>query len=392
MLCVECHCETKSLPCSGCAREPRLDGRYALVERIGGGASGVVFKALDTERGETVAVKELLLGGLEPDQARSLAKREVLALRRLSHDGLPVWRQALVQNVGRSSALYLVRSFVEGVDLEGERHARPWSETEVLLLMVEILDICEYLHGRVPSVVHRDIKPANLIRQPDGRLVLVDFGSVRDTLRDAVSGGGSVAGTVGFMAPEQLAGQVEPASDLYAIAMTAVTLLAREEPVALHDRAGRPCWEHMVSVSEGTIKLLRAMLEADPARRPQSAAVVRGYIEQLIVADEDARNNADIGPTLVPTPSPLFDGPTGVHGRVFDEPTGVHEQALLALTGAHQPPLRIEPHEPARAPADAPIVPIVPNVPVPNRGVFFQTALAVTALAVMLGVGLGFVL
>ena len=194
-------------------------------------------------------------------------------------------------------------------------------------------------------MVHRDIKPANLIRQPDGRLVLVDFGSVRDTLRDAVSGGGSVAGTVGFMAPEQLAGQVEPASDLYAIAMTAVTLLAREEPVALHDRAGRPCWEHMVSVSEGTIKLLRAMLEADPARRPQSAAVVRGYIEQLIVADEDARNNADIGPTLVPTPSPLFDGPTGVHGVCLMSPPAFtskpfwRSQALIN-------PLRIEPHEP----------------------------------------------
>jgi serine/threonine protein kinase len=252
--------------------------------------------------------------------------------------------------------------------------------------MVEILDICEYLHGRFPSVVHRDIKPANLIRQPDGQLVLVDFGSVRDTLRDAVPGGGSIAGTVGYMAPEQLAGQAEPASDLYAIAMTAITLLAREEPAALHDRAGRPCWEHMVSVSEGTTKLLRAMLEADPANRPQSAAVVRGYIEQLLVADEDARNNADIGPTLVPTPSPLFDGPTGVHGSVFDEPTSSHDQELLELTGTHQPPLPVENHRSDSSRNDGSIALLE------ARRIPLQAILAVTALAAMLGVGLGLIL
>jgi serine/threonine protein kinase len=328
--CVECHAETAAAPCSACDQEPRVDGRYALHNPVGGGSSGVVFRGTDLQTGDVVAVKEVMLGGLDNDKARQLATREARVLRELAHPGIPGWRDARTVGIGRSAALYLVQDFVDGQDLQAGLRTKRWSEREVLVLMVEVLDILHYLHTRHPPVVHRDIKPANLVRRTDGQLVLVDFGAVRDALRTARTGGSTVAGTFGYMAPEQFVGHAEPTTDLYALGMTAVALLSREEPAQLHDRAGRLDWEKVVSLSEGTTFLLRALLQPDPTQRPRSATVVRAHIEQMVAADEDARSDADIGPTLVPAPAPLFDEPTGVHAQLLDEPTSPHHQHALA--------------------------------------------------------------
>jgi serine/threonine protein kinase len=330
MRCVECHAETDAAPCAACGQEPRVGGRYALLERVGGGSSSVVYRGRDTTTRDLVAVKEVMLGGLDSDKARELATREARVLRQLKHPGIPAWRDEVVLGVGRSAALYLVQDLVDGTDLQRELLSKRWSEREVLDLMAEVLVILEYLHGRSPPVVHRDIKPANLIRRSDGQLMLVDFGAVRDALRSAAIGGSTVAGTFGYMAPEQFAGHADAQTDLYALGMTAVALLSREEPAQLHDRAGRLDWEKVVSLSEGTTFLLRALLQPDPTQRPRSATVVRAHIEQMVAADEDARSDADIGPTLVPAPAPLFDEPTGVHAQLLDEPTSPHHQHALA--------------------------------------------------------------
>lgn len=308
MRCVECHQETETTPCAACGREPRVGGRYALLQRVGGGSSGVVFRATDVQTGDAVAVKEVMLGGLDTDKARQLATREAAVLRQLTHPGIPGWRDEVTVGIGRSASLYLVQDFVDGQDLQAGLASRRWSEREVLSMMVEVLDILDYLHTRHPPVVHRDVKPANLIRHTDGRLVLVDFGAVRDALRTAGTGGSTVAGTFGYMAPEQFVGHAVPATDLFALGMTAVTLLSREEPAGLFDRAGRLDWERVVSVSPGATALLRTLLEADPDARPRAAAVVRRRVQALL----DGR---DVFPTpLRPSTTPAApSSPTAAH-------------------------------------------------------------------------------
>ena len=281
MLCVECQQSTTVVPCSSCGQEPRVAGRYSLVRRLGSGSFGVVYLGIDQTNNDSVAVKEVLLGGLDTEKARQLARREGAVLRQLSHPGIPAWRDEVVVGVGRSATLYLVQEFIDGQNLQEGLASKRWSEREVLDLMDEVLDILHYLHTRHPPVLHRDIKPGNLIRKQDGKLVLVDFGSVRDALRSSGLGGSTVAGTFGFMAPEQFQGDADPATDLFGLGMTAVALLTRVEPARLHNRAGQVAWEQQVAVSAATKELLRALLQPEPRARLQSAVVVKQHIRRI---------------------------------------------------------------------------------------------------------------
>ena len=296
MICVECHSETQTAPCPSCGKEPRVGSRYALIERVGGGSSGVVYRGTDLTSGDEVAIKEGMLGGLA-QKNRELVLREARILRQLHHPAIPKWRDELTLGVGRSAALYLVQDFVSGVDLQDNLVSHRWSEREVLHLMGEVLEVLEYLHQLHPPVVHRDIKPANLIRRTDGSLAVVDFGAVRDALRGAIEEGHTVAGTFGFMAPEQFAGRAEPRSDLYALGMTAVALLSRRAPAQLHDRLGRLEWESVVSLTPHTTALLRSLLQADPSRRPASATAVRQTIETLLAPPGAAQRQAYTAPS-----------------------------------------------------------------------------------------------
>jgi hypothetical protein len=134
--------------------------------------------------------------------------------------------------------------------------------------------------------VHRDLKPKNLMRRADGALLLIDFGSVKDALSDPQLGGSTVAGTFGYMAPEQFAGDACPRSDLYALGATAVALLARQEPRTLLE-GGRLVWRDRVRVSAPTAALLEALLAVDPEDRPAGAGEVLRRIRALRAASRE---------------------------------------------------------------------------------------------------------
>lgn len=298
MRCVECHEETSQLPCWSCGREPRVKGRYQLLAKVGGGASGAVYRALDGETGDMVAVKEVMLGGLDSEKARELAVREARVLRQLDHPGIAGWRDECVMGIGRSAALYLVQELAEGENLQDGLLSHRWSEREVLELLAEVLEVLEYLHTRHPPVIHRDVKPANLVRLADGGLKLVDFGSVRDALRNDALGSQTIAGTFGYMAPEQFAGQALPATDIYGLGMTAVSLLSRKNPAELHDRSGVLHWEVEVSVSTRVRALLQSMLHPDPHRRRSQAGELRREVERILHPPAVEVGSSPVSPSL----------------------------------------------------------------------------------------------
>ncbi len=153
----------------------------------------------------------------------------------------------------------------------------------MLRLLQDAGEVLDYLHGRAPPVIHRDLKPGNVIRRPDGSFAFVDFGAVRDKLRP--EGGSTVVGTFGYMAPEQFQGRALPASDVYAMGATALSMLTGQQPedlphkglavdvrAALGSRAGRG--------NERLTSILEAMLEPDPDRRASRIAPLLDGVRQ----------------------------------------------------------------------------------------------------------------
>ncbi len=322
MICVECHEPCVVMgdgPCPGCGGIPTLAGRWRLEDVVGRGATGTVFRATAiTAEGAagggsdgsttTVAIKELPLRS-DPKR-QELALREARVLRQLQHPSIPRYLEEIIAGHGRGRCLYLVEEFVDGESLARRMENHRFDEGEVLDVIADALDILGWLHGLAPPVLHRDVKPGNLIRRAsDGRWMLVDFGSVRDVLR-AEASGSTVAGTFGYMAPEQFRGDARPATDLYAVGATAVALLSRQDPATLHDRDGRFEWRSAVQVSDETSGLLAELLATDPEKRLGDAKVAAARARAIRAGLGRSRGEAVV--PVRPTPPPRIvnlDGP-----------------------------------------------------------------------------------
>jgi len=350
MLCAVCGEATEAAPCSACGGEPRVDGRYALLEVVGRGAVATTYRARGPDG--AVAVKEAVLRPGEATKVQELVLREAAVLRQLGHPMIPAYIEDLTQKVGRVTHLFLVQAWVEGVDLQQRAIDHRTEEREVLRLLRELCDVLTYLHERSPPIIHRDLKPANILRRPDGTHALVDFGSVRDALRQGDTGGSTVAGTFGYMAPEQFAGDAEPRTDLYGLGALAIALLTRQDPATLQAPDRRLGWRHLTTLSDPAAALLDRLTAVDLADRPASARVLAAQLDTLLrapappPAEATASEPAPVTlapPPLVDEPEP-FHQPPVVHGSATpatgptssdgDEPEDFGSLGLVALTVA----------------------------------------------------------
>ena len=304
--CASCGEQTAEQPCTHCGAEPRLDGRYVLRALLGQGSHGMTWRAEGPD-GAVVAVKVINLGHGLKAAARRTMDREVAVLRQLSHPRIPSLLDDFSTRSGMTRYRCIVQEFIDGDHLLDALATRRDTPRQVMARIAEIAEILTYLHGLSPPIIHRDIKPQNLIRRSgDGALVLIDFGSVRDTLVGTLGGTMSV-GTVGYMAPEQITGEVLPASDLYALGALAVHLLTRQPPSLTHDPADPIRWRKPEGLSAEIGALVDALLQPDPAKRPESASEVARLARQLSEA------SAHLPPPTLPletTPPPRSVPPT----------------------------------------------------------------------------------
>jgi tRNA A-37 threonylcarbamoyl transferase component Bud32 len=265
--------------CPRCGSDPLLRDRYLLIDTVGRGAAGITYRAVEVNGGARVAIKEMAYRHANSVKALELFQREATVLRQLHHSGIPKYLDHFEAGEGKSRALYLVQEFLEGRTLAEEARDRRYSEDEVLAIMDELVEILAYLHGLRPSVIHRDLKPENVMRRAsDGKLVLIDFGSVRDAVKDPELGGSTVAGTFGYMAPEQFRGAAERGTDLYAVGALGVALLTRKEPHQMLGPTGQLDWQGHVRVGDHTRDLLSSLLTLDVTDRPSDTAAVRHHI------------------------------------------------------------------------------------------------------------------
>jgi eukaryotic-like serine/threonine-protein kinase len=204
----------------GPVQEALVLGRYRLLERLGAGGFGVVWRAHDELLHREVAVKRISLGaGGDPIGDSERASREALAGARLAHPAIVVLHEACAAR----DAFYLISELVHGDTLAELLAAEALADQELLEIGLALTDALAHAHAR--GVIHRDVKPQNVLvpHNPDERggvAKLADFGGARLTGEDALTRTGDVLGTLAYMAPEQSEGReaAEPA-DLYALAL-----------------------------------------------------------------------------------------------------------------------------------------------------------------------------
>src|SRR4030042_3224590 len=175
-----------------------LHNRYRSESQLGKGGMGAVFLAFDQTLQIQIALKENL--NLNPESERQF-QREATLLASLRHPNLPRVTDHFILE-GRQ---YLVMDYIEGEDLHTRCQRQLPSVPEVVIWADALCSALSYLHSRKPAIIHRDIKPANLKIQPDGTLVLVDFGIAKIADQSATTTGARGL-TPGFSPPEQYGG------------------------------------------------------------------------------------------------------------------------------------------------------------------------------------------
>ncbi len=205
-------------------------GRYEVVEELGRGAMGVVYKASDPTIGRMVAIKVLSLDD-RPEEggpsSREIFMREARAAGRLSHPGIVTIHDALEDEATKSS--YIVMEYIPGQTLEKLLFSTPRIGAEKALEIIrQVAEGLEYAHRN--QIIHRDLKPANIILTEDGRAKITDFG-IAKIAAQGVMRTVAVMGTPAYMSPEQVAGgEIDARADIFSMGILLYLMLVGEKP------------------------------------------------------------------------------------------------------------------------------------------------------------------
>ncbi len=268
-------------------------GRYRITARLGAGGMGEVYRARDTNLERDVAIKILPASADEDDDARKRFRREAKTLCRLNHPNIAVLHD-FVTEAGRD---YLVMEFIDGISLDDKLAAGAIPEREVLRLGIQLAEGVAAAHER--GIIHGDLKPANLRVTPDGWLKVLDFGLARqiaslrgDAVSQTLSQIGGVAGTLRYMAPEQVEGKpLDPRSDIFALGAILYEMATGQAPLqaettaalveAILHKAPAPPRRLNTAVSPRLEDVILKCLEKEPENRYQSAKEIAIDLRRL---------------------------------------------------------------------------------------------------------------
>ena len=243
-------------------------GHYRIAEKIGAGGMGEVYRAHDEHLSRDVAIKVLPSGTLSDQSARRHFRNEALALSKLNYPGI-----ATIYDFDTQDGVdFLVMEYIPGITLSEKLAGRPLAEKEVVALGTQLAEALAAAHAE--GVVHRDLKPGNLRVTGDGRLKILDFGLAK--LRIPVIPGAAtesidqtlaMAGTLPYMAPEQLLGEEADArTDIHAAGAVLYEMATGQRPFGKMERA----------------QLITAILRQAPAPPAQLNPQVPAELERLI--------------------------------------------------------------------------------------------------------------
>ncbi|MEO1792161.1 MAG: bifunctional serine/threonine-protein kinase/formylglycine-generating enzyme family protein [Cyanobacteria bacterium J06629_19] len=324
-----------------------LDSRYRVTQKLSEGGFGVTYLAQDTRRpGEPLCVaKELRHEHQNNPKIIQLFHQEAEMLERLGcHDQIP----QLLASFYEANRLYLVQEYIDGITVYDELLSpsgkRLKTEAEVVALLRDVLLALAFVHRH--QVVHRDIKPANLMRRKrDGKIMLIDFGAVKALTHSQIQANGQLTTTVSIGSPgysphEQIfQGNPRPASDIYALGITAIEALTGVHPTELwtDPNTAELVWTDSAHFSPSLTAFLTQMVRHHFSRRFQDA---NAALKALEIISPAAAPSVD--PTKPPIqlldPSPSEPSPslalTKVVGNgVGDAPLNRSRRDLLRFLG-----------------------------------------------------------
>ncbi len=292
-------------------------GHYRVVEQIGAGGMGVVFRASDEQLERDVAIKVLSPGMLADEAARKRFRREALTLAKLNHPNI-----GTVYEFGSQEGLdFLVMEYVGGIAVDAKLGAGFLPQKEILRLGFQLADglACAHEHG----VIHRDLKPANLRLTQDNRLKILDFGLAQFVRQEndlgitaSISETKQVTGTLPYMSPEQLRGDVTgPCSDIWSAGVVLYELSTGRRPFAstqvpllidaILNKAPEPPSALNPKIAPGMEMLILKCLDKDPERRYQSARELRVDLDRLTMPLSQAHTAAVAAAHPLPVTAPV---------------------------------------------------------------------------------------
>jgi serine/threonine-protein kinase len=294
---------------------PEKFGRFRVLDELGRGAMGVVYRAEDAALARTVAIKTIALTGAphERDMHEARFLQEARAAGGVGHPSI-----VTIYDVGREGdTAFIAMELLEGHELRELIRWGTLTGAQAIDIAAAVADGLAHAHER--GVVHRDIKPGNIMLLKDGRVKLMDFGIARLSENAVKTQTGTLLGSPQYMSPEQIGGQgMDHRSDIFSLGVVLYEMLTGARPFAGEDvtallfsianMPAKPPRHLKPSLPPVLDHIVARALKKVPADRYQSAAELacdlRACREEVVAADTVARSESDDGVRTVPNAPP----------------------------------------------------------------------------------------